>query len=157
MKTQDNLSRRSFLGFLAAAPLGAAALAAAETKQIPIGLELYSVRDVLAKDVMGTVSGVAKMGYQCVEFYAPYYKWTTDFATQVRKEMDSLGIRCYSTHNDKESFMPEGMGKAIELNNILGTHYIVMAWPGEPKTATERGRFCCCSSQYSKTRLRMLR
>ena len=137
MKTQDNLSRRSFLGFLAVAPFGAAVLASAETKQIPIGLELYSVREVLAKDVMGTVSGVAKMGYQCVEFYAPYYKWTTDFATQVRKEMDSLGIRCYSTHNDMESFTPAGINKAIELNKILGTHYIVMAYPGEPKTADE--------------------
>jgi sugar phosphate isomerase/epimerase len=86
---------------------------------------------------MGTVSGVAKMGYQCEEFYAPYYKWTTEFASQVRKEMDTLGIRCYSTHNEMESFTPAGINKAIELNKILGTHYIVLAWPGSPKTADD--------------------
>lgn len=113
---------------MAAAPLVAAA---AQSKQIPVGLELYSVRDELKKDLMGTVRGVAKMGYQCVEFYAPYYDWTPDYARQVRAELDELGIRCYSTHNGLTSFTPEGIGKAIDLNKILGTRYIVLAHPGD--------------------------
>jgi sugar phosphate isomerase/epimerase len=137
MKTHDSLSRRSFLGFIAAAPLVPSALASAATQPIPIGLELYSVRDDLKKDLTGTVRAVAKMGYQCVEFYAPYYDWTTDEAKQMRKELDSLGVSCYSTHNDAKSFTSEGIGKAIELNNILGTRYLVMAWPGEPKTVDD--------------------
>lgn len=111
-----------------------AAALAKGAKHIPVGLELYSVRDDLKKDLMGTVRGVAEMGYQCVEFYAPYYQWTTDYARQVRKELDDLKIRCYSTHNGLESFKPEGVGKAIELNKILGTRYIVLAHPGEVKT-----------------------
>jgi sugar phosphate isomerase/epimerase len=137
MKTPDNLSRRSFLSVLAAAPLVPAALAAAATKPIPIGLELYSVRDVLKKDLTGTLEGVAKMGYECVEFYAPYYEWTPDYARQVRAKLDALGVRCYSTHNDMVSFTPAGIDKAIELNHILGTRYIVMAWPGSPKTVDD--------------------
>lgn len=103
----------------------------ANGKQIPIGLELYSVRDELAKDLTGTVNAVAKMGYQCVEFFAPYYSWTEDYAKQVRKQLDALGVRCYSTHNDRHSFTPDGIGKAIELNKTLGTEYVVMAHPGE--------------------------
>lgn len=79
---------------------------------------------------MGTVRGVAKMGYQCVEFYAPYYEWTPDYAKQVKAELDSLGIKCYSTHNGPTSFTPDGLGKAMELNGILGTRYIVMADAG---------------------------
>lgn len=138
MKTQDPWSRRSFLAFFAAAPLAPAALASAATvRRLPVGLELYSVRDELKKDLMGTVEGVAKMGYPCVEFYAPYYEWTAEYAKQVRKELDGLGIRCYSTHNDRMSFTPAGIGKAIELNHILGTRYVVMASPGSPKTAEE--------------------
>jgi sugar phosphate isomerase/epimerase len=137
MKTQDNLSRRSFLAFFAAAPLVPAALASAARKHIPIGLELYSVRDILKKDLMGTIEGVAKMGYQCVEFYAPYYEWTADYATQVRAKLDALSLRCYSTHNDAKSFTPDGINKAIELNHILGTHYIVMASPGRPETVDD--------------------
>ena len=98
---------------------------------IPIGLELYSVRDDLAKDLTGTVQAVAKMGYQCVEFFSPYYEWTSDYARQVRKQLDTLGVRCYSPHNDEQSFTPDGIGKAMELNGILGAKYIVMAYPGE--------------------------
>ena len=130
MKTPDALSRRSFLALFGAAPLGAALAA---DKHIPVGLELYSVRDELKKDLMGTVRGVAKMGYECVEFYAPYYDWTLDYAQQVRKELDALSVRCYSTHNDRQSFTPDGITKAIELNQALGGRYIVMAHPGEVK------------------------
>ncbi len=128
MNNINVISRRSFLGFMAAAPLVAAVT---PSKQIPIGVELYSVRDELDKDLLGTVRGVAKMGYQCVEFYGPYYEWTTEYARQVRAELDELGIHCYSTHNDFKSFTPDGIGKAIDLNKILGTRYIVLAHPGE--------------------------
>ena len=113
---------------MAAAPLAAAM---PDSKEIPVGLELYSVRKDLQKDLMETVRGVAKMGYQCVEFFAPYYAWTPDYAKQVRTELDGLGIRCYSTHNGLQSFTPDGIAKAIELNKILGARYIVLAHPGK--------------------------
>ena len=131
MNKPNVVSRRSFLGSLAAAP---AALAIAHSQQIPIGLELYSVRDELKKDLAGTVRSVAKMGYQCVEFFGPYYEWTTDYARKVRTELDELGIKCYSTHNTLESFTPAGIGKAIDLNKILGSRYVVNSSPGEPHT-----------------------
>jgi sugar phosphate isomerase/epimerase len=105
--------------------------AARANKHIPVGLELYSVRNELQKDLMATVRGVAKMGYECVEFYDPYYSWTADYAKQVRHAMDDLGIHCYSTHNSLKSFSPAGIGKAIELNQILGARYIVLAAPGK--------------------------
>ncbi len=122
------ISRRSFLALVGAAPLASAALT---SKHIPVGLELYSVREDLKKDLMGAVRGVAKLGYECVEFYSPYYDWTADYAKKVRGELDALGIRCYSTHNSMASFGPGGINKAIELNRILGAHYVVLAHPGE--------------------------
>jgi len=46
----------------------------------------------------------------------------------VRAQMDDLGLRCYSTHNGFESFSAgENMSHAIELNQILGVRYIVLA------------------------------
>jgi sugar phosphate isomerase/epimerase len=128
MKTLASLSRRSFLAITGAAPL---ALYAQTRKPIPVGLELYSVRDELAKDLMATVRAVAKMGYEVVEFFSPYYSWTPDYAKEVRKLLDDLGIRCPSTHNGSNVFTPEGIDKAIELNKILGAKYIVMASPGK--------------------------
>ncbi len=143
MKTNPNpISRRNFLtvaGATAAAfaaqattSTAFAALAASETtpgkKKYPIGLELYSVRSELARDLPNTLRTVAKMGYEVVEFYAPYFNWTIPYAKEVRTLMDDIGLRCYSTHNDFQSFTPGGtMAKAIELNQILGTRYLILA------------------------------
>ncbi len=124
MSTYD-LSRRSFLSLAAAAPLATAA-----KKRIPVGLELFSVRDELSKDLEGTVRAVAKMGYEDVEFFSPYYDWTVDKAKEVRKLLDDLKIRCLSTHNGPKSFSDEGIQKAIDLNSILGAKYVVLASAG---------------------------
>jgi sugar phosphate isomerase/epimerase len=112
----------------------AAAASGADLKKLPVGLELYSVRGELKKDLAATVAGVAKMGYQCVEFYAPYFDWTIDYAKQVRNQLDDLGIKCYSTHNSPVSFAGDGLQKAIELNHILGSYYVVMASAGKTTT-----------------------
>lgn len=119
-----DISRRGFLALAAAAPLATSAPLA---KELPIGLELYSVRDELKKDLPGTVRAVAKMGYQCVEFYSPYQQWTPQRAKEVRAELDELGIHCYSTHNGPNAFTGDGLKRAAELNHIIGSRYIVMA------------------------------
>jgi len=124
--TNGPISRRSFIALSSAT----IALAASSDKHVPVGLELYSVRDELAKDLMGTVRAVAKMGYEVVEFFSPYYSWTTDYAKEVRKLLDDLGIRCNSTHNGANAFTADGLPKAIDLNKILGAKFIVMASPG---------------------------
>ena len=125
--TNCPISRRSFLAVSGTAALS---VAAAAGKAVPVGLELFSVRDELTKDDMGTVRAVAKMGYQVVEFYAPYFNWTSDHAREMRKLMDGVGIRCRSTHNGTESFTAEGLPKAVELNHILGAQYVVLASAG---------------------------
>ncbi len=77
------------------------------------------------------------MGYECVEFFSPYYDWTADHAKEVRKQLDDLGMKCYSTHNGAKSFSDDGLAKAIELNKILGVKYIVLASPGKVSSADD--------------------
>jgi sugar phosphate isomerase/epimerase len=125
-----SLTRRSFLALSAALPF--ALKAGALSSSIPIGLELYSVRDALAKDPNGTVRAVAQLGYRCVEFYAPYFAWSESQAKDMRKLLDELGVRCYSTHNDEDYFGAEKIKHARDLNKILGSRYMVMAYT-EPK------------------------
>ena len=120
------LSRRTFLAIAAAMPFAASA-ALDGAKNVPVGLELYSVRGELAKDLLGTVAAVGKMGYQVVEFYAPYLDWTSDTAKSVRQVMDDSGLKCHSTHNNGPSFTPDGMKKAIALNQIIGSQCLIMA------------------------------
>ena len=113
----------------AAAPLAATVFG--QSKTVPIGLELYSVRGELKKDLKATVTAVAKMGYQVVEFYSPYFSWTTEQAKENRKLLDDLGIKCLSTHNGANSVNDTNINKAIELNQILGSKYIIVASAGK--------------------------
>jgi hypothetical protein len=111
MSHNDTVSRRTFLAGAGALPLViSAGAAAAQRKPIPVGLELYSVRTELTNDLLGTVSAVAKMGYQAVEFYS-------------------------STHNPATAFSGDPLQRAIELNDILGSKLISMASP-PPKLVT---------------------
>jgi sugar phosphate isomerase/epimerase len=132
MSHTTQVSRREFLALAGALPLATRAAFAAST--IPVGIELYSVRDFLAKDLTGTVRAVAKLGYEVVEFYSPYLQWTPQTAAEVRKLLDDLGIKCPSTHNGNEVFTADGLKKAIDLNQAIGSHAIVMASPGPAKT-----------------------
>jgi sugar phosphate isomerase/epimerase len=135
-----SISRRAFLaasgalaGSFAGVPLGS--LVAETTtpqpgkvKEYPVGLELYSVRGELTRDLSNTLRTVAETGYKIVEFYSPYFKWTAPYAKEVRAQLDDLGLRCYSTHNGLESFTPgDNIAHAIELNQILGVRYVVLA------------------------------
>jgi sugar phosphate isomerase/epimerase len=157
---QVDLSRRKFLALsgmavpavLLAQSVPSRLLAATDAapaparaaRKYPIGLELYSVREALAKDLPGTLREVARIGYEAVEFYAPYHDWAIPYAKEVRSRMDDLGLRCHSTHNHLESFTPgEGMARAIELNQILGARHLILASAGRDDKSLEDWRKLC--------------
>src|SRR5713226_1426092 len=147
--TPSSLSRRSFLTFSAMLPW---ALSARAAKSIPVGLELYSVRDELKKDPEGTVRAVAQMGYQGVEFYAPYFGWSESQTKQMRKLLDDLGIRCFSTHNDSSYLSPEKIGRARDMNLILGSNYVVMA-SSDPKPGLDGWKVIADALNFAADRL----
>src|SRR5262245_41225653 len=155
--TAPSLSRRTFLAISGVIPVAMAAPFAfenraaepatsgnSEPKRFPIGLELYSVRGELARDLPKTLKTVAEIGYEVVEFYSPYFKWTPPYAKEVRALMDDLGLRCYSTHNGFESFTDgENFAHAIELNQILGCRYVVLASAPGRTTGVEGWKKLC--------------
>jgi sugar phosphate isomerase/epimerase len=127
--TSGILSRRTVLGLLAISPW---ALGARASRDIPVGLEMFSVRHALEKDPTGTVRAVAAMGYQCVEFFSPYHDWTESQTHEMRKLLDDLGVRCYSTHNDAAFLEPDEINRTRDRNLILGTRYVVHADSDNP-------------------------
>jgi sugar phosphate isomerase/epimerase len=153
----ESLSRRNFLALSAAVPaalaaqsLASRALAAEPAapkppmKKIPIGIELYAVRGELTKDLPKTLQTVAKIGYEVVEFYSPYFAWKFPYAKEVRTMLDDLGLRCYSTHNGITALTPgETMDRAIELNQILGSRIIVLASPPRVTNGVEGWKKVC--------------
>ena len=141
MKIQS-ISRRAFLkaGAAVAAFTGArpTALLAAESyggNKIPFGLQLYSARNECAKDLVGTVTAVAKMGYKGVEF-AGYYGRD---AKTLRQLLDDVGLKCCGTHIALDTLLGDNLAKTIEFNKTLGnTFLIVPSLPGK-YTRTHQG------------------
>jgi sugar phosphate isomerase/epimerase len=132
------ISRRNFVALSGTFPFAVryASFFTAAGRSIPIGLEMYSVREALQKDPVATVRAVAEMGYQGLEFYAPYFDWTEAEAKQMRKLLDELGMRCFSTHNDSGYFAADKIRRAADMNHILGSKYMIMA-SSDPKPGVD--------------------
>ena len=89
---------------------------------IPIGLQLYAVRDECARDLPGTLSAVAAMGYAGVEF-AGYYGHT---ASQLRAMLAERGLQCCGTHTQLNALLGDELPRTIEFNLALGNPYVVV-------------------------------
>ena len=124
------LTRRDALklsaGAIAAGTVGLPAFNAfgAKKKNIPVGLQLYSVRAEMAKDVPATIKAVAKMGYQGVEF-AGYFDWK---AADLRKLLDDCGIVCCGTHTAIGTLQGDNLKKTVEYNKTLGNDFLIVPW-----------------------------
>ena len=120
-------SRRSFLktsaAVAAAAYVGAGRLAAAPVK-LPLGLQLYSVRELLPKDFEGTLKKLGAAGYKEVEPAGYYDKTAADF----RKSLSDAGLRAVSTHHPLDMFRAKA-DELIEYGHNLGLEYIVCPSP----------------------------
>jgi hypothetical protein len=113
-----DLSRRGFLkaGAVGAVGLGLTGLGAAGArgagKRIPVGLQLYSVRGPLGKDVEGVIAQVAEMGYEGVEF-AGYYNKDAD---EWKKLLDKNGLVCCGSHVRGHELQEKNLEKTTKPN-----------------------------------------
>ena len=122
------MDRRTFIGSATAAALiSKFTWAAAEHRIQKIGLQLYTVRDLMQKDFEGTLARVAKIGYKEVEF-AQYFAHIPEFnpsPKRTREILDADGLSAPSTHVPYSALAPENWPKVIEASKILGHDYIV--------------------------------
>jgi sugar phosphate isomerase/epimerase len=106
------------------AGIGPARVRAEPTKKnIPIGLQLYSVREDAARDWPRTLDAVAKMGYRGVEF-AGYHGWKAD---ALRKLLDLSGLKCCGTHLRLDALKGDALKKTVEFNKILGNEFLIIS------------------------------
>jgi sugar phosphate isomerase/epimerase len=103
----------------------------ATVANIPIALQLYSVREECARDLPGTIAAVAKMGYAGVEF-AGYYERS---APELRKLLDDHGLRCAGTHTGLNTVLGDELPRTIEFNQTLGNKFLIV--PGLPRERRE--------------------
>lgn len=121
-------SRRTFLkasGALAAVACTGVDSLIAKTLNLPLGLELYSVREMLAKDFEGTLAKVRADGYTVAEAAGYFDRKAPDF----RKALDNAGIRCVSTHHAL-SVLETQLDQLIEYGHTLGLEYMICSSSG---------------------------
>jgi sugar phosphate isomerase/epimerase len=139
------MTRRKFILTTSAATVSALILpkilkASPVRKQI--GLQLYTVRGPLEKDLKGTLKKIAGIGYSYLEA-AGYSdgKFYGLAPAELRKMVDDLGMQMISSH---AMFTEENAAQAIEAHRQLGVKYIVFpSFPiTEHKTKDDFNRAC---------------
>jgi len=149
------MNRRRFLqttGTVAAATLLTSRLGWADAlKNDSIGVQLYTVRDLMQKDFEGTIASVAKIGYKNVEF-AGYFGRTPQ---QVREVLGKNGLKAPSTHVQYDE-LDEKFPSVVEASKAIGLEYVICPWIPEElrkspdiwKQAAEK--FNKCGEQVKK-------
>lgn len=125
------INRRDFLKTSASAAFGGflmnnlqAREAMAGTKSLgKIGVQLYTVRDLMKQDFSGTLEKVAKIGYKEVEF-AGYFDNKPE---QVRKLLDGLGLTAPAVHVGID-LLRDKLDVTLETAKTIGHKYIVCPW-----------------------------
>jgi sugar phosphate isomerase/epimerase len=130
------MPRREFVGTVAG---GFAALAlppsrfplSRSSRLERIGIQLYTVRDLLKQDFEGTLSRIGAIGYREVEF-AGYFDHTPE---QVRAALDHAGLTAPGTHVPYDA-IESGWDAILHTAKLVGHEYVVVAWIPEEKRKT---------------------
>ncbi len=97
---------------------------AAAAPSIPVGVQLYSLRDQCQTDLPGMLTAVSRIGYKGVEF-AGYHGRS---AKELRKMLDDNGLVACGTHTPYESVLPAKLEETIEFNRGIGNKFLIVPW-----------------------------
>jgi sugar phosphate isomerase/epimerase len=141
------LSRRAFLAGLGAvagisacgsraAALASSVAANSRRRLERIGIQLWTVRDALKRDMAGTFERLAQIGYREVEF-AGYFNRTP---AQIRADLQRAGLTAVSTHGEL-ALVRTGWSEALDTASELGLRYVTINWlPAESRRTLDDWR-----------------
>jgi len=102
---------------------------------IPVALQLYSVREDCKNDLPGTLKAVKDAGYDGVEIYAAQYEIP---AQELRKLADDLGLKVIGSHTPFRAVQDEELDRTVEYNQTLGNpNIIVPSLPQEKRSSRQ--------------------
>lgn len=124
-------TRREFVGGALSATAFAmfSGRAIANPFGLPLAIQLYSVREQMAKDLDMTLAAVAAAGFVDVEAAALPKKT----AKEVRASLDRAGLRCVSAHHGYADLAPK-FDEIMAYDAELGVKYVICASPGHRTT-----------------------
>lgn len=107
----------------------------------PIGLQLYSVRGECQRDLAATLRAVAGLGYAAVEpwgYAGDKLEWLGHPPRQLRHMLDDAGLECCGIHLATGALVGDPLQRTIELCQVLGNRYLVVAADRERMGARPR-------------------
>lgn len=121
--------------FLSGSKLAAEDKAGTKYLDLPLGLELYSVREMLPTDYEGTLKQIGALGYREVEA-AGFYNHS---ASQVKPAMQQAGLRCVSAHYSYDDLHAK-LDQIVAFSKEVGLETIVCPGPGRKDPSHYHGR-----------------
>jgi len=103
----------------------------ASSRMQPVGVQLYTVRKLMAADFEGTLAAVAKVGYREVEF-AGYFGHTP---AEVKAALGRAGLVAPSAHVPLEEVL-NAWPAALDTASAIGISCLVAAWIPESMRKT---------------------
>lgn len=125
-------TRRAFIKQTGTVAAGGLLVPSFMQKQKKIGIQLWTVRDIIGKNVQGVIAQIAKDGYKQAEifFYSDDHKFWGLSAKAFRKLLDANGLTSPSGHYVFGSYFENGnldmVNLSIETANILGSEYVTI-------------------------------
>jgi sugar phosphate isomerase/epimerase len=117
-------TRREFLAGVSATLIASGAAARGDAGKLNIGLELYSFREDMKRDIPGTLAKASAMGFDHVETGSDYYGHT---ASEFKSMLDAAGLKLTSLHFQYDD-LKKGTDKARRDLEVFGAHWVVMPW-----------------------------
>ncbi|NQU86813.1 MAG: sugar phosphate isomerase/epimerase [Mariniphaga sp.] len=140
MKTLKNrreflkISAASALGMMVLSPLACKSGAGVDKKSFGVGLQLYTIRDAMAADAIGSLQKVSDMGYKYVELAdysnGMFYSYAP---AEFKKIVNDMGMEILSSHTQVEAagITIDNAAKMADDHAALGAKYCVQPWVEE--------------------------
>ena len=124
-----------------------------------IGLQLWSVRDLVAQDFFGTLEQVADLGFGGVEFARDYGPFNKRQGKELKQYINRLGLQVAGAHVEFSEFEPDNFEQSVRFYQDLGTPYLIISWDPRAWDASAVNDFIAqlntLSSALAKHRLRL--
>ncbi|QDP00184.1 sugar phosphate isomerase/epimerase family protein [Thalassotalea sp. PS06] len=97
-------------------------------KTLPqVSVQLWSVKEDLAKDVDGTLTKLAELGFAGVEFAGEFGKYA-DNPEALKQKMDALGLTGSGAHVSFEQLNSDNIKQTVAFYRTLGVSYLIIGW-----------------------------
>lgn len=120
------ITRRALIANAAALSAGGLLPAAASARPLPYppGVQLWTVKDQVARDLEGTLRALARLGYRRIEAAG----WQGRTASQFRGAVAAAGLQCVSAHHSLKDLIANGE-ELLGFAKEVGVRYVVASSP----------------------------